>query len=68
MTVHEELLAPCGLYRGVCGVYIADHDGNDKFKERLTTVSNCSVEGIKSKGCPSDEPFLWPVMFHKNIQ
>ncbi len=68
MTVHEELLAPCGLYRGVGGVYIADHDGNDKFKERLTTVFNCSVEGIKAKGCPSDEPFLWPGMFHKNMQ
>ncbi|MEE9517841.1 MAG: hypothetical protein V3V76_05795 [Candidatus Adiutricales bacterium] len=52
MTVHKELLAPCGLYRGVGGVYIVDRDGSHKFKERLTTVFNCSVEGIKAKGCP----------------
>ncbi|MBW2622660.1 MAG: DUF3795 domain-containing protein [Deltaproteobacteria bacterium] len=59
MMVQKELLAPCGLYCGVCGVYIADRNGNDKFKERLTTVYNCSVEEIKCKGCLSDEPFFF---------
>jgi hypothetical protein len=29
---NKDLMAPCGLCCGVCGVYIATRDGNDKFK------------------------------------
>ena len=32
---NRSLLAPCGLYCGVCGVYIATRDKNDKFVEIL---------------------------------
>ncbi len=39
LRVGKELLAPCGLYCGVCGVYIAHRDNNIKFKERLTTIT-----------------------------
>ena len=46
MEVKKELAAPCGLYCGVCAVYIADRDNNVKFKERLTTVYNVPVEEI----------------------
>ena len=29
--IKKELLAPCGLYCGVCRVYIAHRDDNQKF-------------------------------------
>ena len=29
---NKDLMAPCGLYCGTCGVYIATRDGNEKFK------------------------------------
>ncbi|MDY6795098.1 MAG: DUF3795 domain-containing protein [Actinomycetota bacterium] len=60
MIVDERLLAPCGLYCGVCAVLIAHHDDNDKFKERLTGVYGLkSVEDIHCKGCLSDDLFIF---------
>ena len=35
MTVNPDLISPCGLYCGVCAIYIAHRDNNEKFKERL---------------------------------
>ena len=58
MEVKKSLAAPCGLYCGVCGIYIAHRDDNVKFKERLTTVYNVPVEEIACKGCLSDEVFF----------
>ena len=59
MEIKEELAAPCGLYCGVCGVYIAHKDNNNKFKERLTKVYGVRRDDIKCKGCLSDELFLF---------
>jgi hypothetical protein len=58
MENKKALAAPCGMYCGVCGVYIADRDNNLKFKESLTKVYGVSVDEIKCKGCLSDEPFV----------
>ncbi len=33
--MNTELLAPCGLYCGVCGVYIASRDNNQKLKDQI---------------------------------
>ncbi|MFX1363993.1 MAG: DUF3795 domain-containing protein [Promethearchaeota archaeon] len=55
--INKSLLAPCGLYCGVCAVYIADRDDNIKFKEKLVDIYKPipnSVEGIKCKGCQSE--------------
>ena len=57
--VPGDLLAPCGLYCGVCAVYMATRDNNEKFKERLTTVYNVSKEQIHCKGCLSDDVFVY---------
>jgi len=57
--VSPELIAPCGLYCGVCGIYIATRDGNDKFKERLTQVYNLPVEEIECRGCLAEKPFIY---------
>ncbi|MBM3148642.1 MAG: DUF3795 domain-containing protein, partial [Chloroflexi bacterium] len=54
----KALAAPCGMYCGVCGVYIATRDNNQKFKERLTTVYGVSVEDIHCKGCLSDDTWF----------
>jgi len=59
MEIKKELLPPCGLYCGVCGILIADRDNNQKFKERLTTVYNLPVEEIKCQGCRSDKVFTY---------
>jgi len=29
---NKDLMAPCGLYCGACGIYISKRDGNEKFK------------------------------------
>jgi len=59
MDVDEKLLAPCGLYCGVCAVLIAHRDDNMKFKERLTGVYGLTdPEQIRCKGCLSEERFI----------
>ena len=50
----DKLLAPCGLYCGVCGVYMAHRDDNWKFKERLATVYGVAPEDLACEGCGSD--------------
>ena len=57
MKVKKELVAPCGLYCGVCSIYMAHRDDNTKFKERLTTIYNVPVEKIACEGCLSDKLF-----------
>lgn len=57
MTVNKDLLAPCGLYCGVCGVVIAHRDNNEKFKEKLSGVYGVTPEEIRCKGCKSNERF-----------
>lgn len=57
--VRKELLAPCGLYCGVCGVLIASRDRTQKFRERLSTVYNLPAEEILCRGCLSDERFVY---------
>jgi len=59
MEFKREFAAPCGLYCGVCGVWIATRDNNDKFKERLTTVYNIPVEEVYCEGCLSEKPFIF---------
>ncbi|MEW5723333.1 MAG: DUF3795 domain-containing protein [Thermodesulfobacteriota bacterium] len=72
MTINPDLIGPCGLYCGVCAIYIAHRDNNDKFKERLVRLyqgevpgkgklprsESLTVESIKCRGCLSDELFM----------
>lgn len=57
--IEKELMAPCGLYCGVCGVLVAHRENNLKFKERLATVYHCAPEDVSCKGCLSDERFFY---------
>ena len=57
VEIKKELLAPCGLYCGVCAVYIAHRDNNLKFKKRLIPVYSLiakDVEDISCTGCLSE--------------
>lgn len=58
MAVDKRLLAPCGLYCGVCGIFMAHRDDSLKFKERLVAVYGLkSPDEIRCDGCQSDEKF-----------
>lgn len=72
MTTNPDLFSPCGLYCGVCAIYIAHRDRNIKLKERLVklykgsthgkgTLPNretLTIEDIRCHGCLSDERFM----------
>ncbi|MCU0596529.1 MAG: DUF3795 domain-containing protein [Desulfobacterota bacterium] len=72
MDMKKELLAPCGLYCGVCAIYIAHRDNNQRFKEVLANLyrggvpgkgtlphaANLTADDIRCKGCLSDEQFM----------
>jgi len=58
MGVKRSLAGPCGLYCGVCGVYIAHRDGNVKLQERLSAVYGVEPGEIRCEGCLSDEVFV----------
>lgn len=72
MTINRDLISPCGLYCGVCAIYIAHQDNNQKFKKGLATLYKGGVSGkvmlpnsehlsardIQCKGCLSDDRFM----------
>ena len=45
MTINWNLISPCGLYCGVCAIYLAHRDHNQKFKERLVGLYKGEVPG-----------------------
>ncbi len=72
MATNPDLISPCGLYCGVCAIYIAHNDNNIKLKERLVSLykggtpgkgilpnsESLSIEDIRCRGCLSDEQFM----------
>jgi len=57
MKIKQELVPPCGLYCGVCGILIAHRDNNRKFKEKLGSLYGVTPEQIRCEGCLSDVVF-----------
>lgn len=72
MAINPDFVSPCGLYCGVCAIYMAHRDNNQKLKERLAGLykgevsgkgtlpnsENLSAENIKCRGCLSDDLFM----------
>ncbi len=72
MEINPDFVAPCGLYCGVCAIYIAHRDNNLKLKQRLADLyrggvpgkgtlpksENLTAEDIHCRGCLSEEPFM----------
>ena len=53
---NKELMAPCGLYCGTCGVYIATRDNNMKFKTVLGKIYGTKPEETECLGCMQPDP------------
>jgi hypothetical protein len=72
MARNPNLISPCGLYCGVCAIYIATRDNNIKLKEglanlykggtsgkgKLPNCENISSNDIHCGGCLSDDLFM----------
>ncbi|MGC1404967.1 MAG: DUF3795 domain-containing protein [Thermodesulfobacteriota bacterium] len=48
---NKDLMAPCGLYCGACGVYISNRDGNEKFKAVMGNLYGTKPEETECLGC-----------------
>jgi hypothetical protein len=49
-------MAPCGLYCGTCGVYIATRDGNEKFRTIMSNLYGTKPEETHCLGCMQSDP------------
>ena len=72
MKLNPDFASPCSLYCGVCAIYIAHRDNNEKLKERLVGLykggvpgkgtlpnsENLSTDDIRCLGCRSDDRFM----------
>lgn len=47
----KSLMAPCGLYCGTCGVYIATRDNNEKFRAIMANLYGTKLEETRCLGC-----------------
>ena len=48
---NKSLMAPCGLYCGTCGVYLATRDKNEKFRAIMANLYGTKPEETKCLGC-----------------
>jgi predicted amidophosphoribosyltransferase len=53
---NKDLMAPCGLYCGACGVYIATRDKNEKFRQVMGNLYGTKPEDTVCLGCMQPEP------------
>ena len=53
---NRDLMAPCGLYCGTCGVYIATRDNNEKFKAVMGGLYGTKPEETECRGCMQPDP------------
>jgi len=44
IAIPIKLVAPCGMYCGVCGVYTANRDNNQKLKDKLANAYGVTPE------------------------
>ncbi len=55
--MNKELLSPCGLYCGVCGIHYATIHDDSILKEKLSRVYGVPAEKLHCHGCLSDTVF-----------
>jgi hypothetical protein len=53
---NKDLMAPCGLYCGTCGVYIATRDDNEKFRTVMGNLYGTKPEETRCRGCMQPDP------------
>jgi hypothetical protein len=64
---NKSLMAPCGLYCGVCGVYIATRDENEKFKAIMGNLYGTEPEETECLSCMQPDPPKKLYGFCKNM-
>ena len=52
---NKDLMAPCGLHCGFCGVYIATRDKNEKFRNVMANLYGTKPEETACLGCMQDD-------------
>jgi hypothetical protein len=53
---NKAIMAPCGLYCGACGVYIATRDANEKFRATMGKLYGTPPEKTQCLGCMQSDP------------
>ncbi len=53
---NKDLMAPCGLYCGACGIYIATRAGNEKFRTIMANLYGTKPEETACLGCMQPDP------------
>ena len=48
---NKDLMAPCGLHCGTCGVYLATRDKNEKFRSIMAHLYGTTLEETRCLGC-----------------
>jgi hypothetical protein len=57
--INQELVAPCGLYCGVCGIYCATESGDQPLKEKQAKANGDTPDKINCRGCLSDSVYWY---------
>ncbi|MBW1900009.1 MAG: DUF3795 domain-containing protein [Deltaproteobacteria bacterium] len=47
----RNLMGPCGLFCGACGVYVATRDGNEELRKIMATTYGATPEETECLGC-----------------
>ena len=58
MKNKTELVAPCGVYCGVCPVYRADKENIEGLRKKIAVEFGVKREVVGCDGCRSDRVFL----------
>ena len=53
---NKDLMAPCGLYCGTCGIYLANRDNNEKFRAVMGNLYGTRPEETTCAGCMQPDP------------
>lgn len=61
MNEKHALAAPCGLFCGACGIYVAHRENDGRLKEKLAGFYGLKVQDIHCEGClaESDDVFFY---------
>ncbi|UCF82868.1 MAG: DUF3795 domain-containing protein [Desulfobacteraceae bacterium] len=53
---NKDLMSPCGLYCGVCAVYIATRDKNEKLRAIIGNLYGTKPQETECLGCMQSDP------------
>ncbi|MHA1293000.1 MAG: DUF3795 domain-containing protein [Promethearchaeota archaeon] len=58
-NINKNLIAPCGVFCGVCPYLIAYKTNDERLKEKLAKSIGIKPEDIICEGCLSDKPLFF---------